>query len=105
MRNFLFAHEMPQRVLELHLLNEKIVLRIQSARMHWTLQVERKPLRNPAHSGALREVEKNREIEHDGRGENRITAQEIHLDLHRIAQPSKDVDVIPALLVVAMRRV
>ena len=40
-----------------------------------------------------------------GRSENGVAAEEVHLDLHRIAQPAKDVDVVPGFLVVAARRV
>ena len=42
---------------------------------------------------------------HQGRGQNRIPAEEVDLDLHRIAEPSEDVDVVPALLGVAARRI
>ena len=46
-----------------------------------------------------------REVEHDRRGENRIAAEEVDLDLHRVAHPPDDVDVVPAFLVVAARRI
>ena len=51
------------------------------------------------------EVREQREVEHDRRGENRIAAEEVDLDLHRVAHPPDDVDVVPALFVVAARRV
>jgi hypothetical protein len=53
----------------------------------------------------LREVEEEREVEDDGRGQNRVAAEEVDLDLHRVAEPAEDVYVVPALLVVAARRV
>ena len=60
----------------------------------------------PRNSGsALREVEEQYEIQHDRRRQNRIAAQEIDLDLHRIAEPSEDVDIVPTLFVITTRRV
>src|SRR5207247_378594 len=38
-------------------------------------------------------------------GEDGIAAQEVDLDLHRIAEPSEDVDVVPSFLVVAAGRI
>ena len=55
--------------------------------------------------GALREVHEQREVEDDRRREDRVAAEEVDLDLHRVAEPPEDVDVVPALLVVAARRV
>ena len=54
---------------------------------------------------ALRQIEEQHQVEHDRRGENRIAAEEIDFDLHRIAEPSEDVDVVPAFFVIAARRV
>ena len=51
-------------------------------------------------SGALREVGEEREVEHQRRRQDRIAAEKVHLDLHRIAHPPDNVDVIPAFLVV-----
>jgi hypothetical protein len=53
----------------------------------------------------MRKVGEEREIEHDRRGEDRIPAEEVHLDLHGIAHPAEDVDVVPPFLVVAARGV
>src|SRR4029077_2625762 len=50
-------------------------------------------------------VEEEHEIEDDRRRENRIAAQEVHLDLHGIAKPSEDIDVVPTLFVITTRRV
>src|SRR5205823_3579667 len=68
-------------------------------------EVEGEPFLHAFHLDALREVEEEREVEDDGRGQDRIAAQEIYLDLHRIAEPAEDVYVVPALFVVSTRRV
>jgi hypothetical protein len=39
----------------------------------------------------------------DRSSEDRVAAEEVNLDLHRIAHPAEDVDVIPSLLVVLAR--
>src|SRR5438046_8268223 len=81
------------------------MLRVQSRRGHRRLEIKAEPLLNAAHSRALRQVEEQHEIKHDRGGQNGIAAEEVHLDLHRIAEPSKNVDAIPALFVVTARRV
>src|SRR5690349_25044023 len=53
----------------------------------------------------MREVGEEGEVEHDRRGKDRIAAEEVDLDLHRITHPSDDVDVVPAFFVVAARGV
>ena len=45
------------------------------------------------------------QIQHDRRRQDAVTAQEIDLDLHRITEPSVDVDVVPAFFIVASRRI
>src|SRR6267378_8511148 len=100
MRDLLFAHQPPQRVLELRLLNEEVVLGVQALRKLGTLKVERQPFLNARQSGAAGEIEEQREIEHDRRREDGIAAQEIDFDLHRIAEPSEDIDVVPPFLII-----
>src|SRR5262245_7370309 len=80
-RDLLFAREMSQRVLQLHLLDEQVVLRIQTRCYHRALEIEREPLLDAAHTRALRQVEEDREIEHDRCGQDRVSAEEIDLDL------------------------
>src|SRR5579864_5917289 len=97
---------MPQRVLQLHELNKQIVLWIEARSRHGRLKVKAQPFLNPESlqlRAALRQIEEQDEIEHDGRGENRVAAQEVDLDLHGIAEPSEDVDVVPTLFVVTTR--
>ena len=40
------------------------------------------------------------QVQRNGRGQDGVAAEEIHLDLHGIAQPAKNVDVIPTLFVI-----
>ena len=105
MRDELFATHVSQRVLQLHQLDKQIVLGIQAGGMHRTLEVEGEPLLDAAHAGALRQVEKEHEIEHDRRGEDAVSTQEIDLELHLVAEPPDQIDVVPALFVVAARRI
>src|SRR5262245_50778030 len=94
-RDQLFAAQVSQRVLQLHQLNEQVVFGVELRRAHRAFEIERQPLLNPAHPGALRQVHKQSQIQDDRRGEDRITAQEIDLDLHRVTEPAEDIDVVP----------
>src|SRR5580692_3051607 len=108
MRDELFAFQMAQSVLQLHQLDEQIMFGIEPGYGHWGLEVEAEPLLNAEtfqFGAALSEVEEEDQIEHDGRGQDRIAAEEVDFDLHGIAEPSEDVDVVPAFFVVAARRV
>src|SRR5690606_35495186 len=75
-RDELFAHHPAERVLELYQLNEQVVLRVEPRRRHRRIEVEAQPLLDTAEPSALREVEEQREIEHDRRRENRVATQE-----------------------------
>src|ERR1700730_15758087 len=100
MGNQLLAHYVTQCVLQLHRLNKKVVLGIKAWSRHWRLEVETEPLLNPkAFQGActLGEIHKEHQIQHQRSGQDRVTAQEIDLDLHRVAEPSKNVNVVPTL--------
>ena len=104
----ILALEVAQRVFQLHQLDEEIMLGIQARGRHRRLEVEAQPLLNARVlqlRRALGEVQKQHQVEHNRRRENRVAAQEIDLDLHRIAEPAEDVDVIPALFVITARRV
>src|ERR1700733_15960730 len=99
---------MAERVLELHRLNEEIVLGIEALARLRRLQIEAQPLLNADGAKLLRalgQIEEEHKIERDRRGENRIAAKEINFDLHRIAEPTENVDIVPAFFVVAARRV
>src|SRR5215468_8933034 len=73
--------------------------------MHRTLEVKTQPLLYTAHSTSLRQIEEEHQIQHDGRGENTVSAQEINFDLHGITEPSIDVDVVPTFFVISSRRI
>src|SRR5690606_19770526 len=47
-RDLLFTHQVTQRVLQLHVLDEQVVLRVQLRRHHRALEVERQPFLDPA---------------------------------------------------------
>src|SRR5579863_10280768 len=63
--NELFALQVPQRVLQLHQLDEEIVLRIQPGGVHRALEIEGQPLLDAVHACALGEVHEERHVEHD----------------------------------------
>src|SRR5687768_12128807 len=79
-RDEVFAAEVAERVLELHQLDEDVVLGVEAGRGHRRLEVEGEPLLRALHPAALREVEEEREVEDDGRGEDRVAAEEVDLD-------------------------
>src|SRR5687768_1654293 len=101
----LLTLEVAERILQLHQLDEEIVFRIEAGGVNRTLEVERQPLLNPVHAGPLGKVHEQRHVEHDWRGKDAVAAEKIDLQLHLVAEPADQVDVIPALLVVAARRV
>src|SRR5438874_7510977 len=70
MRDLLFAHHPTQRVLELRLLNEQIMLGIEARSGLRALKIEGQPFLDARQSRARREVEEQREIEYDGGREN-----------------------------------
>src|SRR6266550_5791290 len=67
MRDELLALEIAQRVLQLHQLDEQVVLRIEAAGVDRTLEVERQPLLDAMHAGALGKIEEQRDVEDDRR--------------------------------------
>ena len=48
-------------------------------------------------------VAQQAEVEQQWSSKDRVAAEEVDLDLHRITHPSEDVDVVPSLLVVVAR--
>src|SRR5512139_813623 len=69
-RDELLARDVAQRVLELRELDEEVVLRVEPLPDHRALEVEGEPLLDPGQAGALREVEEERDVERDRRGED-----------------------------------
>src|ERR687893_2180610 len=94
-----------QGVLQLHQLDKEVVLGVELGQHHRAIEVEREPLLDAPHPRAPREVQKERQVEDQGGREDGVAAQEVYLDLHRVAEPAEDVYVVPALLGVAAGRV
>ncbi len=46
---------------------------------------------------------KRTRVERERRGKDGVAAEEVDLELHRVAEPTEDVDVVPTLFVVAAR--
>jgi hypothetical protein len=53
-RNRVFSSHPSQGVLELHELDENVMLRVDFGSVHGRFEVERKPFLNASHAGALR---------------------------------------------------
>src|SRR3954469_8535627 len=66
-RDQFLALQVTQRVLQLHQLDEQVVLGIEAGRVHRALVIERQPLLDPAHAGAARQIEEQRGVEDDRR--------------------------------------
>src|SRR5258708_36526580 len=84
------------------------MLRVESFARLRRLEIEAQPLLDAdgfERWRALGKVEEQHQVERDGSGKDRVAAEEINLDLHRIAEPSENVDVVPAFLVIAAGRV
>src|SRR5271169_4218623 len=105
MCNQILSAHPTQRVLQLHQLNENVVLGIQPRSRHGSFEVEGQPLLDAFHARALRQIQKQNEIQHQRSGQYGIAAQEVDLDLHGISEPSEDVDVVPPYLGVAAWRI
>ena len=85
-------------VLQLPVLDEEIVLRIQPLSGLWTLEIEGEPLLDPGKSRSRSQIQKERKVKYDGSSQNGIAAKEVELDLHGVAHPPDDIDVVPSLL-------
>src|SRR5437016_12543674 len=81
------------------------MLGIELRRTHGRFEIETQPFLDAVHAGALRQIEEEHQIEHNGRGEHGIATKEVDLDLHGVVQPSEDIDIVPAFLIVVTRRV
>src|SRR6266536_2952907 len=102
-RNLFLTPQVAQGVLQFGELNEEVVLGVEEGSAHRALEVEGQPLLNAAEATALRQVEEEHQVEDEWRRQDTIAAQELHLDLHGIIEPAKNVDVIPAFLVIPTR--
>ena len=101
-------HDVAKGVLELHVLDKEIVLGVDAGGRVGVLEVEAEPLLDAEALQAWRsrcQVHEEDEVEREGRGKDGVAAEEVHLDLHRVAEPTKDVNVIPTLFVITTWRV
>src|SRR5580700_9553193 len=108
MRDQFLSFQVPERVLQLHQLNKQIMLWVQSRCAHGGLEVEAQPFLDsdsPQFGSALRQVKEEHQIQNQRCCQNGVTAQEVNLNLHGIAEPSEDVDVIPTFFVVTTWRI
>src|SRR5262245_40918280 len=101
-RVFLESVELAVQVRELH---AQFMRRLVSIEANGTLEIERQPFLRAAQAFALGEVHEQDQIEQQRGRQNAVTAEEVDLELHRIAEPAEKVDRVPALLVVTTRRV
>src|SRR5947199_8324285 len=76
---------------------------IQPRRSHGRLKVKAQPFLDAnvlQFRSPLCQVEEQNQIQDNGCRQNRITAEKIHFDLHGIAEPSKDIDIVPSVSVI-----
>ena len=81
------------------------MLGVETGCVHRTLEIERQPLLDARHAGALRQIQEQRDVEDDRRRQDAVAAQKVDLQLHRVAEPPEDVDVVPTFFIVAARRI
>jgi len=71
--------------------------------MHRALQEEAQEALDAAAACACCNVAEQYQVKAEGRGKDRVAAEEVDLYLHRVAHPAEDVDIVPSLLVVVAR--
>src|ERR1700722_5776135 len=84
------------------------MFRIEPGSGHGRLPIKAKPFLNTQilqFRWARGEVEKEHQIQGNRRSQNGTPGQEIALVLHRIAEPTEDVDVVPTLFVITSWRI
>ena len=64
------------------------------------LEIKRKPFLNAGHAGPLGQIHQKHQVQYNRGCQYAIPAQEVHLDLHGIAHPSKDIYTVPAFLII-----
>src|SRR5215470_8007774 len=83
--------QVPERVFQLHQLDEKIVLRVEAGSSHGRFEVEAEPLLDSKSLkllAALRQVKEEHQVKDDRRCQDGIAAQKIDLNLHGITEPA-----------------
>ena len=98
-----FSHDVAESVFEFGFLDEEIVLGVEPFSDLGAFEEEGHPFLYAVEARALGEIEGQSDIERDRGGEDGVAAEEIDLDLHGVAQPTEDVDVVPSFFRVAAR--
>src|SRR4051812_21612039 len=89
-------------LLELLALHEEVVLDgVRGGAWRWALEEEAQPVLQPRPLRSHRQIPEQRQVQHQGRGENRVATEKVNFNLHRITEPSEEVDVVPALFGIA----
>ena len=103
----LIATHLTDSVLEHHVLLEEVVNGnlVLGVVVHRALEEEAQEALSAITAGTACKVDEQTQVKAQGCCKNRVAAQEVDLDLHGIAHPAKDVDVVPSLLVVVAGRV
>ena len=103
----LIATHLADSVLEHYILLEQVVNGdlILCVIVHRALQEEAQEALSAKTAGAVSEVHEQTQVKAQGGCQDRITAQEVDLDLHGITHPAKDVDIVPTLLIIIAGRI
>ena len=73
--------------------------------VHRALQEEAQEALSAKTTGTMSKVHEQTQVKAQRSCQDRITAQEVDLDLHGIAHPTKDVDIVPTLLIIIAWRI
>ena len=94
-----------ESVLEHYVLLEQVVYRhlALSVVVHRALEEEAQEALSSVASCACSQVAEQHEVKAKRSSEDRVAAEEVDFDLHCVAHPSEDVDVVPSFLVVVAR--
>ena len=100
-----FPFKITEGIFQFHELDKQIMLRIELRGAHGAFKIKRQPFLNPPHPAALCQIHEQNQIKYDRRGQDAVAAEEIDLDLHGIAQPAENIDIVPAFFVVPTGRI
>lgn len=104
---WLIAAHLTDGILEHDVLVEKIVDRLFSlcVVVHRTLEEEaQEPLYTIA-PGTCGEIAQQGEVKQQRSCEDRVSAEEVDLDLHGVAHPTENIDIVPTFLIVVAGRI
>ena len=71
--------------------------------VHRALEEEAEEALCAVTSGASSKVAQQYEVEAEGSSKDRVAAEEVNLNLHGVAHPTEDIDVVPTFFVVVAR--